>query len=69
MKVQFFRNKLNSIAGYINGKDTFNLLSKNVYFPKEMWFPRPITAKGLKYKYDNPSDFCRKLVNFKELLH
>jgi len=69
VKVQFFRNKLNSIAGYINDKDTFNLLSKNVYFPKEMWFPRPITAKGFKYKYDNPSDFCRKLVNFKELLH
>jgi CubicO group peptidase (beta-lactamase class C family) len=56
VKVQFFRNKLHAIAGYINDKDTFNLLSKNVYFPKEMWFPRPATAKGFKYKYDKPKD-------------
>ena len=40
VKVQFFRNKLNAIAGYINDKDTFNLLSKNVCFPKEIRFKR-----------------------------
>jgi hypothetical protein len=56
VKVQFFRDKLNNIAGYINDKDTFNLLNKNVDFPKEMWFPRPL-AKSFKYKYNKPKAF------------
>ena len=55
-KVQFYRNKSNAIAGYIVDKDTFKLLSNNVYFPKEMWFPRPMTGKGFKYKYYKPKD-------------
>ena len=53
VKVQFFRNKLHDIAGYINDKDTFKLVNKNVHFPKEMWFPRP-SAKDFTYKYTKP---------------
>jgi hypothetical protein len=36
--VLFFRNKAKAIAGYITGKDTFKLLSKNVFFPKTIWY-------------------------------
>jgi CubicO group peptidase (beta-lactamase class C family) len=54
VNVQFIRNQSNTITSYINGKDTFNLLSKNVFFPKEMWFPRPTSTIGFKYKYDKP---------------
>jgi len=25
-------------------------------FPREMWFPRPVTANGFKYKYNKPKD-------------
>ncbi len=39
-KVRFFRNKSDRVTGFISGKDTFNLLSKNVLFPKTMWYPR-----------------------------
>ena len=39
-KVQFFRNKSDQVSGFITGKDTFNLLSKNVSFSRTMWYPR-----------------------------
>ncbi len=55
-KVQFYRDKSNAVAGYIVDRDAFKLLSKNVYFPKEMWFPRLMTANGFKYKYNKPKD-------------
>ena len=29
-KIQFLRNKSDQVSGFITGKDTFNLLSKNV---------------------------------------
>src|SRR5215213_2614129 len=35
-KVQFVRNKSNAIAGYVLEKDTFNLLDKNVVFPRSI---------------------------------
>jgi CubicO group peptidase (beta-lactamase class C family) len=56
VKVIFFRNKSNAIAGYINGKDSFNLVSKKVYFPKEMWYPRSTNAGAFNYKYAEPKD-------------
>lgn len=34
VKVQSFRNKSIAITCFINDKDTFKLISKNVYFPK-----------------------------------
>src|SRR5215213_6918351 len=44
-RVQFFRNRSNAVAGYVVGKDSFKLLSKNVFFPKTIWYPRLTTAK------------------------
>ncbi len=59
--VQFFRNKLKDIAGYIVDKDSFKLLSKNVYFPKKMWYPRPTTTQSFQYKYSIPKDLNDEL--------
>jgi CubicO group peptidase (beta-lactamase class C family) len=55
-KVQFFRNKKNKIAGYIDGNDTFRLLDNTLKFPKEMWYPRLKISKDFKYVYKQPSD-------------
>jgi CubicO group peptidase (beta-lactamase class C family) len=48
--VIFLRNKSGAVTGYATGKDTFNLLSKKVFFPREMWYPR-LTASGKTYSY------------------
>ena len=56
VNVTFLRDRSNAITGYINDKDTFKLLSKNVYFPKEMWYPRPGNLKDFNYKYERPKD-------------
>jgi CubicO group peptidase (beta-lactamase class C family) len=45
-KVQFFRDKSDQVAGYISGKDSFKLLSKNVWFPKTMWYPRILNSEN-----------------------
>jgi CubicO group peptidase (beta-lactamase class C family) len=56
-KVYFFRNKKNEIAGYYyTSKDTFNLLSKNVSFPKAMWYPRLNVPENYKYSYQQPGN-------------
>lgn len=55
-KIRFFRNKSNAIAGYTIYNDTLNLISKNVFYPKEIWYPRPSTAEGFKYKYEIPKE-------------
>jgi len=39
-KIQFLRNKSDQVSGFVAGKDTFKLLSKKVWFPKTMWYPR-----------------------------
>lgn len=56
VKIKFFRNKSDVIAGYINGKDTFNLLSQYTYLPKEMWYPRPTNSQAFNYEYIEPKD-------------
>lgn len=55
-KVQFFRNKSNAISGYSYNKDSFKLLSKNVFFPKSMWYARSIPPGNFTYKYQQPKD-------------
>jgi CubicO group peptidase (beta-lactamase class C family) len=55
--VQFIRNKVKAITGYISGKDTFQLLSKNVFFPKTIWYPRLTTEKYFNYKYREPKEY------------
>ncbi|HTG55020.1 MAG TPA: serine hydrolase [Niabella sp.] len=50
-KVTFFRNKLGKVNAYSVGKDTFNLISNKVVFPKEMWYPR---ISNTNYTYKQP---------------
>jgi len=33
------------------------LLSKNVFFPKTIWYPRLTTAKNFNYKYQEPKEY------------
>jgi CubicO group peptidase (beta-lactamase class C family) len=49
-KISFYRNDSGMIAGYVLNKDTFRLLNKNVFFPKQMWYPRLDPA----YYYHEP---------------
>ena len=55
-KILFFRNKSNAIGGYIFDNDTLKLLSKDVSFPQEIWYPRLTSAKGFKYRYEKPQN-------------
>jgi CubicO group peptidase (beta-lactamase class C family) len=52
--IQFFRNKLNKVSGYIVNKDTFNLLPEKLKFSKQMWYPRLDVSK--KYQYKQPKN-------------
>lgn len=61
-KIRFFRNKSNVIAGYTIYNDTLNLISKNVFFPNEIWYPRPLTTEDFKYKYEMPKELKDGLV-------
>jgi CubicO group peptidase (beta-lactamase class C family) len=55
-KIWFFRDKSNAIAGYTSDNDSFKLLSRNVYFPKTMWYARPSASKNGTYIYEEPRD-------------
>ena len=55
-KVLFLRNASSAITGYTVGKDTFNLISTKVTFPKEMWYPKMGTDKTYKYAYKQPKN-------------
>lgn len=52
-KVTFLRNNASAITGYTSQEKTFNLISKKVVFPKEMWYPR-LNSKDFKYSYQPP---------------
>ena len=52
-KVTFLRNSTSAITGYTSQEKTFNLISKKVVFPKEMWYPR-LNSKDFKYSYQPP---------------
>ena len=56
-KVQFFRDASNAVAGYITNNDTLKLISKNVSFRKEIWYPRLPSGKAFTYTYETPKDF------------
>ena len=55
--VKFLRNSSGVITGYLYENGTYNLISKNVYFPIQMWYPR-LTAGGKTqpYRYQIPAD-------------
>lgn len=52
-KVTFLRNSASLITGYTSQEKTFNLISKKVVFPKEMWYAR-LNSKDFKYSYQPP---------------
>ncbi len=50
--IHFFRDAHHLPAGYISSKGTFKLITKNVFFPETMWYPR-LTGKDV-YQYKIP---------------
>jgi CubicO group peptidase (beta-lactamase class C family) len=52
--IRFLRDSHSFPSAYISKKDTFNLISKNVFFPETMWYPR---LKGKDtYAYKTPEN-------------
>jgi CubicO group peptidase (beta-lactamase class C family) len=52
--IHFFRDAYNLPAGYISKRVTFKLISKDVFFPETMWYPR---LKGKdRYQYIIPEN-------------
>ncbi|MEO8854573.1 MAG: hypothetical protein ABI359_12400, partial [Ginsengibacter sp.] len=52
--IHFLRDLHKALSAYISKKDTFKLISKNVFFPKTMWYPR---LKGNDvYQYKIPEN-------------
>jgi len=52
--IHFFRDAHNLPAGYISKRETFKLITKNVFFPETMWYPR---LKGNDvYQYKIPEN-------------
>jgi CubicO group peptidase (beta-lactamase class C family) len=49
-RTKFLRNSSNTITGYATGKDTFKLITRNISFPAQMWYPRS-RADLLYYHY------------------
>jgi CubicO group peptidase (beta-lactamase class C family) len=58
--IHFFRDAHNLPAGYISKKETFRLLSKNVFFPETMWYPR-LKGKDV-YQYEIPENLTDGLI-------
>jgi CubicO group peptidase (beta-lactamase class C family) len=58
--IHFLRDVQQLPSAYISKKDTFKLVSKNVYFPETMWYPR---LKGKdSYCYTVPEDLNDGLI-------
>jgi CubicO group peptidase (beta-lactamase class C family) len=55
-EVRFLRDASNEVAGYVVNKDTFKLLSKNVFFPAAMWYARLTTAGNFNYTWKQPGN-------------
>src|SRR5580698_6026213 len=55
--VLFLRSASGSVNGIVNKKDTFHLLSKAVFFPPQMWYPRMVPdPKHYAYHYTPPQN-------------
>ena len=52
--IHFLRNAKNIPSAYISKRDTFKLVSKNVFFPQTMWYPR-LRGKDV-YQYKIPEN-------------
>jgi hypothetical protein len=55
-EVRFLRGRSNAVTGYAVNKDTFKLLSKNVFFPAAMWYARQATVENFKYTWKQPEN-------------
>jgi CubicO group peptidase (beta-lactamase class C family) len=53
--IEFIRDKSNAVIAYVSNKDTLKLISKNVSFPRAMWYPR-LTAYQSYAKPKNLND-------------
>lgn len=53
--VKFLRDRAGAVNGYTTDKDTFKLISRNVHFPLQMWYPRMVAGpKNYVYNYARP---------------
>lgn len=55
-KVQFLRNRSNVVTGYTVNNDTFQLLSRKVFFPSSMWYARQVGPENFSYTYQQPKE-------------
>ncbi|MBS1525120.1 MAG: serine hydrolase [Bacteroidetes bacterium] len=61
--VVFLRDRMGSVDGYVTDKDTFKLISRNVNFPSQMWYPRMVAdPKNFIYEYHRPKQINDGLV-------
>ena len=55
-QIKFSRNASNVITSYTYKNETLKLISKNVHFPKQMWYPRVTSDNGTSpYHYHVPA--------------
>lgn len=59
-KLQFYRNVSNKVIGYILDNTRFKLLSRNVSFPRQLWYARLDTVRG--YHYAQPKQVADGLL-------
>jgi len=53
--VTFLRGKTGAISGYTSNEGTFKLISHDVHFPAQMWYPRAVPdPKNFVYNYIKP---------------
>jgi CubicO group peptidase (beta-lactamase class C family) len=52
--IQFFRDVHNRPVGYVSKKKRYNLISRNVFFPETMWYPR-LRGRDI-YQYKIPEN-------------
>jgi CubicO group peptidase (beta-lactamase class C family) len=54
-KVTFYKNSKNEIIEVGDNTGKFKLITKNVKYPREMWYPRLNISKDYKYTYAQPT--------------
>ncbi len=53
--VTFLRDAAGVVNAYVTNKDTFKLISRDVHFPAQMWYPRMVAdPKSFAYQYKKP---------------
>jgi hypothetical protein len=53
--VTFLRDRSGGIIAYTLKGDTFSLITNNIHFPVQMWFPRMVAnPESFSYHYSRP---------------